>query len=725
MAQDPAIVRAALRWRGDLERLDAAAARTLTGVYGDAWRSTRLELDRVVARIAAAQDAGEQLSPAWLYQQRRLDNTLAALADGMARFADHADATITATQTAAARLGADMAAQTATQATEATLGVAAGFETPPVESLRALAGHLADGTPLRPVLDSLGDTAARALTDTLAAGIARGLSPRQMIAEARDALAGDLHRALTIARTETMRAHREAARQTWEATGIIRGWVWLCACDPRSCAMCWAMHGREFPIGEPMGTHPNCRCTQVPIAPSWEQLGLRTGTPPANLGPRPGTPEFEALRPREREKFRRRQRAAAANPTPDLPAPLALQPGADRFDRLTALERRRILGPGRADLYESGDAHLLDFVDARHSDAWGTTRRASSLRDARGRAKARAVGTDVDDDTFRLGPGRLPQPDEVEIRRARRALESDRATARLVDQAAALGVTPDELAAARPLVEEYRRAVRQAAELAADDLFETIDQIWDARHVARPARSIVRRNARGGATVERQSVGEYDWLEQLAGDPAEMRRLRRWMDDDPWQRNGPDQIALQMSHALRRELTTDEAMGIWVDATRTHDALRSLQSGRLPSYYQGDLNALVPDVTGDGLDVGALFGDPDEAAGHVARWLADQETDAAYRTLRSVDYIEGPPPWRLDEFTYHDELVDTEQILREAADGGRRDVAAEHRWAELVPDGDAWGPDGTPFPPGELWARYRRLADRAGLDDTGTATGAA
>ena len=86
-------------------------------------------------------------------------------------------------------------------------------------------------------------------------------------------------RALTIARTETMRASNEGQRQLWlQATenGLLEGneyRMWILTPDDRLCEICEQMEGAlarigdqfELPSGEKVDNppaHPNCRCAQ-------------------------------------------------------------------------------------------------------------------------------------------------------------------------------------------------------------------------------------------------------------------------------------------------------------------------------------------------------------------------------------------------------------------------------------------------------------------------------
>lgn len=96
-------------------------------------------------------------------------------------------------------------------------------------------------------------------------------------------------RALTIARTEIVRASNEASIVAWEQSGVVEGKKRYTANDERVCEFCWPMNWKTLwlredfykkwevlqwektslkldyeTIGKP-SLHPNCRCTLLPI----------------------------------------------------------------------------------------------------------------------------------------------------------------------------------------------------------------------------------------------------------------------------------------------------------------------------------------------------------------------------------------------------------------------------------------------------------------------------
>lgn len=210
------------------------------------------------------------------------------------------------------------------------------------DAIRAYVGFASNNKPLGNLLDTLAPDAVQKVKDTLAYGITRGSNPRVIAQEFRKAASVPLDRALTISRTETMRAYRSASLEEFRANSdVIRGWVWVSELSTRTCPACFAMHGTEHTNDESLDGHPRCRCTMAPKTVSARELGFDV----------PDTrPTFES--------------------------------GGDVFARLSAQEQRSILGPGKYDAYRDGRIQLSDTVKRDHSREWGSSRREASLTDA-------------------------------------------------------------------------------------------------------------------------------------------------------------------------------------------------------------------------------------------------------------------------------------------------------------------------------------------------------
>lgn len=136
------------------------------------------------------------------------------------------------------------------------------------------------------------DAAADRVRETITEGIAEGVNPRVMARRlTRDIRALQRTRAETLARTEVASVSADSTLDRFEAMGVdaVSHGEWLAADDGRTCPLCNSLDGNEYTIdemrtgsftynpsgGEPPSlageyalkppTHPNCRCTVIPV----------------------------------------------------------------------------------------------------------------------------------------------------------------------------------------------------------------------------------------------------------------------------------------------------------------------------------------------------------------------------------------------------------------------------------------------------------------------------
>lgn len=231
------------------------------------------------------------------------------------------------------------------------------FNRLPREALQDLVGFTQAGSPLRDLLDKLGAAASEQVQRELVTGLGLGLGPREIAARCRKALGGNLTRALTIARTETMRAYREASGRQMEADAdLLEGWVWMSGNDGRTCAACLAMHGTVHPVGARLDDHPNGRCSQVPRTQSWAALGKKYGIDLSDV--------------------------------PD--SRVQVTPGTELFERMSPERQMAILGPGKFAAWQRGEFDLQDVAGQAQSSVWGSHRHVRSLDDTLGAASRRS-----------------------------------------------------------------------------------------------------------------------------------------------------------------------------------------------------------------------------------------------------------------------------------------------------------------------------------------------
>ena len=326
------------RFRRQLLQQERAAASQMVRAYGESWARIRVDILRVQAQLAAG-----DTTPWRIQQDARLQSVQAQIEAEIRRFAPYAAQSATQMQQAAI----EAAVRNAGQAIEAAGGpaVTMRFDKLNTGAVETLVGYASDGSPLQALFEDIGQGVAPRMTATLAQGIALGWNPRVTARQMRAAYGMGLSRALTMARTETLRAYRESTAQVYQRNAdILEGWIWVCACDRRSCASCWAMHGSLHALDERLDDHPNGRCAMAP-------------------------------------KVRDRPNRIGAT-------------GAERFAALGADDQRYILGPGMYEAWKDGQVSLTPYgansIVGRRDDAqWGTMRHARSLRDVVGPDAAR------------------------------------------------------------------------------------------------------------------------------------------------------------------------------------------------------------------------------------------------------------------------------------------------------------------------------------------------
>lgn len=340
----PDIYDLAAQFRRQLLAHDREAAAELIGYYGEVYRRLRQRIDVLLRQIADARAAGEEVSPAWLFQAERMQALLDQVAAEMRRFADAAGVQITEAQRQAVALAEAHAEQLAlTGLGKPPPGVLVTWSRLPREAMTDLVGFLQEGSPLRALLDELGPEASRGVREALVVGIATGQNPRTMARQIKRALGGNLVRALTISRTEVLRSYREATRRSYQANrDVVKGWIWHAHLDTRTCAACWAMHGTTHNLDERLDDHPNGRCAMLPWLKTWAELGIK--------GIEGG--EIEVGR------------------------------GEALFDALSAKDQQRVLGKKAFEAYNNLQVDLRDFVGRKRDPHWGTMRYRLPLHQA-------------------------------------------------------------------------------------------------------------------------------------------------------------------------------------------------------------------------------------------------------------------------------------------------------------------------------------------------------
>ena len=314
--------RQALLDREDVARLELANA------YATLYRQLLARSAELTAQLAAARATGGRTYAKTLEQQeiqRLLDET----AYLMSQFADLAEQVVSREQREAIAL-----AQVHAETLLALGALPEQISRLPELALADLVGTLSDGSPLRGILDPLGSVVVEGVRTALIESVGRGLSAAESAKLIRTAMGGPLSRALTIARTEVLRAYRSASLRTYQANARhLDGWVWVAGVRgrtrSRTCPVCWAMHGTIHKLSEPFASHPNCRCAPAPLPRGFE--------PPPS--------------------------------------------GADLFAQLPVDEQAAILGKQKFARMQAGKLRLSDLVGQSRDPRWGPRRYEKPLKE--------------------------------------------------------------------------------------------------------------------------------------------------------------------------------------------------------------------------------------------------------------------------------------------------------------------------------------------------------
>jgi len=325
---EPLVVQVMRRFKAGLLAREREQMRRMARRWLEVAQALEGEIEALAAELAGAGQAlGDPRGAAvWkLYKMERYQRLLARTRAEMRRWQEYAEGEITGQQRELARLGVREA--------QAAIRAAARveFNLLPVEAVEAMAGLTAEGSPLWTLLQRSWPDAVEGLTKALMRGVALGWSPRKTAKAMQAGLGRGLERTLKIARSEQMRAYREASREQFRQSGVVSGYQRLATKDARTCLACLMADGELYSVDETLRDHVSGRCTMVPVV-----AGM---------------------------------------------APLAWQTGREWFEAQPAAAQRTMMGPGRYQAWQDGKFGLEDLVTVTQDATWGEQVRPTALRD--------------------------------------------------------------------------------------------------------------------------------------------------------------------------------------------------------------------------------------------------------------------------------------------------------------------------------------------------------
>jgi len=231
-----------------LARLDGETINQVTGRYMTLVSS----LNDQITELSRLQN----LTPEQIRKTEVYRGYIRDLNERMRSFGVYTEGVISVKQEIYIQLGLQM-----TQKTISLVGVE--FQRLNVQALDWMIGNSLEGGRLYDLLARSYPATVEKITTTLIESVAKGRNPMETARLIKEDMAGNLSRALRVARTETMMAYREASRLQMATSGLVKEWERVEQDD--ACDFCKSENGKRYPVETVFETHPNCRGTMVPV----------------------------------------------------------------------------------------------------------------------------------------------------------------------------------------------------------------------------------------------------------------------------------------------------------------------------------------------------------------------------------------------------------------------------------------------------------------------------
>jgi|GEM_PF-1841145 len=331
----PNVYQIAEQYRKALAKRESGAVKRLVASYKTVFDALNAEMAGILA--------GAKANPSSVYRARRMATFLAQAEAELLSIAPDAVDVVTAGQSDAVR-DAVKAAVEQMKAVGVPIGAGVsatgGIEGFADRAVAAYVGTAGNGSPLTELFAAVSTDGAQIAHDRMLTALTLGFGLDRTGEMLKNAIGVSLTRAMTIARTESMRAYRGAhIGYLRENSEHIAGWVWHADHGWRTCPVCLAMDGTFHKLSEDFASHPNCRCSPVTVAKGED-----------------GKSEL-----------------------PDR------ETGAEWFAKQSADEQRALLGPGKFALYKDGKIELADLVRVGKNPKWGPYRVERSLKSVEAR----------------------------------------------------------------------------------------------------------------------------------------------------------------------------------------------------------------------------------------------------------------------------------------------------------------------------------------------------
>lgn len=317
------------QYRAALERANVKEMRDLIKDYAGMYRRLDAQLEALLIETGG--------KPLTMGQLSRMQRYKALLADTQRELEEYQALLSRQTRQAITdgiTYGRVDAAKLLSVSATGTDAIYARFNMLHPEAIKALAGMLADDSPLYAHIRKLAPSAFEAVKQAMIEGIGLGYNPRKIARMVQGAFGEGLTQALRTIRTAQIWAYREANRSTFVANPeIVTGWVWVASLDDTCCMSCVSQHGTEHPVDEVLDDHYNGRCAAAPLT-------------------------------------------IFGNPVE--------QSGLDWFGAQNAERQREMMGPGKYEAWKEGRFDLTQITQERMDEIYGAMKSEATLKELLG-----------------------------------------------------------------------------------------------------------------------------------------------------------------------------------------------------------------------------------------------------------------------------------------------------------------------------------------------------
>lgn len=289
MAATRETVRLSNELRIIISSLANRATRELVRAWVRAWDEIEAEFRKAIEDLLELGD-GEWPSRAQVLRASRAERALDIALEKLAGLSDMTGVLVVreaaeAVTEAAAAQPRIIASQLPSEPGTTRAGMAARFDRVDADTLDAIVERTTER--IHSTRRPLAPAAVEAMQRELIRGVTVGDNPRaaaaSMLRRVQGAFDGGLTRAMTIARTEILDAHRSGGGAAHLGNeDVLVGWQWVCAGDKRTCPACFSKHGEIHSLYETgPDDHQQGRCARLPVTKPWHKLGFDRSEPPS------------------------------------------------------------------------------------------------------------------------------------------------------------------------------------------------------------------------------------------------------------------------------------------------------------------------------------------------------------------------------------------------------------------------------------------------------------